>query len=207
MSQTIQGKHLPRLQLFKDILDRWVETNIRVAKSWLPYVPWWYNERALLSLFAASVWRADAIAFEEFSTEKRHPKKIKTDSPYAAGRQDLYIEIGRHMFICEAKICWSGMTLASMQPHAHIDDMLDKACSDVRRARASDGERRLGIVFAQPCIRAAKSKFMEERIGTWLKEIRKVEYSCCAWVFPSKGRYAEGGPDLLPGVAVFVREV
>ena len=206
MSQTIQGKHLPQLRQFKSVFDQWIETNIRVAKSWFPYVPWWYNERALLSFFAGSVWRANAVALEEFSTEKRYSKEAKSNSPYA-GRQDLYIEIGRHMFICEAKVCWSGMTLAKMQPSAHIDEMLDKACSDVRKVRAFDGERRLGILFARPYIRVAKSEFMEERIGTWLREIREVEYSCCAWVFPAKGRYAEGGPDLLPGVAVFMREV
>lgn len=206
MPQTIQGKHLPQLRLFKDVLDQWIETNIRVTKSWFPYVPWWYNERALLSFFAASVWRADSVAFEEFSAEKRHPKETKIGSPYT-GRQDLYIEIGRHKFMCEAKICWSGMTLANMQPHMHIDEMLNKACSDVRKARAFDGERRLGIAFARPYIRAAKREFMDERINTWLREIRRVEYSCCAWVFPLKARGVTGGRDLLPGVAVFVREV
>jgi hypothetical protein len=147
-----------------------------------------------------------SIAFEEFSTEKRHRTTAGVKSRQYDGRQDLSIEIGRYEFVCEAKICWSGMTRANMQPHLHINAVLDKACSDVCKTRFY-GEWQLGMVFARPYIRATKRVVMEERIHGWLKEIRNVEYSCCSWVFPSKGRDARDGQDLLPGVAIFIREV
>ena len=49
---------------------RWAD---KIADDWAHSrdVPWWYNERASLSVFARAVWASGEVAFEEFFEEKR----------------------------------------------------------------------------------------------------------------------------------------
>ena len=55
------------------VLREWVRLNRLLGRQWsnsIGDLPWWYNERALLSLFAGAVWRTGGYAFEEFSDLK-----------------------------------------------------------------------------------------------------------------------------------------
>ena len=208
MPEAIEGKLTPRLRPLSSVLDKWIETNTYVAKVLYPDdAPWtwWYNERALFSILAASVWQAGGIAFEEFSTEKRSKKETKHRRLYS-GRQDLFFQVGRSMFVCEGKACWSGATSASTQPQARINRLLDRACAEVRATQDVIG-RRLGVVFARPYIRQRKDGSVEDHIVDWLEKVKQVEHSCCAWVFPSRGRNFRDSRNYLPGIAVFIREV
>jgi hypothetical protein len=205
MVQAIQGKHVPELRLFARTLESWIETTTRIAKAWQPDdIPWWYNERALLSIFAGAVWLAGGIAFEEFRTEKRVPgKRTRALHP---GRQDLYIQIRKNGFLAESKILWSAASAPNAQPSVTIDKALDQACKEVRRT-PSYGERRLGIVFARPYVRWKHQESIDSHIERWLEKARQVGYACCAWVFPAESRVFGNELHILPGMAVFIREV
>ena len=206
MPRTIRGQDMRQLRIFSRVLDRWAETNIRCARAWegVEEVPWWYNERALLSVLAAAVWQERGIAFEEFRTEKRSRLKKARRGLYP-GRQDLYIRLRGKEFIAEAKRCWSGATRSGPNVATSIDNRLDAACRDIQKT-PSGGRKRLGLVFAIPYVRAHQRKSAAERIKRWLERVREVNYSCCAWVFPGRGRYAGNRPRIFPGIALFIRE-
>ena len=203
MVQAIQGKHVPDLRLFAKTLESWIETTTRIAKAWQPDdIPWWYNERALVSIFAGAVWLAGGIAFEEFRTERRVPGKRTRYS----GRQDLFIQIGKNRFLAESKILWSAASAPNAQPSVTIGKALDQACEEVQRT-PSYGERRLGIVFARPYVRWKHQELIDSHIERWLEKARQIGYSCCAWVFPAESRVFGDELNILPGMAVFIREV
>lgn len=207
MVQAIQEKHVPDLRLFARTLESWIETTTRIAKAWQPFddIPWWYNERALLSIFAGAVWLAGSIAFEEFRTEKHVPGK-RTRGTLYSGRQDLFIQIGKNGFLAESKILWSAASAPSAQPSVTIGKALDQACEEVRRT-PPHRDRRLGIVFARPYVRWKHQESIDSHIERWLEKARQVEYSCCAWVFPAESRVFGDELNIVPGMAVFIREV
>jgi len=203
MVQAIQGKHVPDLRLFAKTLESWIETTTRIARAWQPDdIPWWYNERALVSILAGAVWLAGGIAFEEFSTERRVPGKRTRYS----GRQDLFIQIGKNGFHAEGKVVWSAASAPHAQPSVTIGKALNQACEEIRRT-PTYGERRLGIVFARPHVRWKYQESIDSHIERWLEKARQVGYSCCAWVFPAETRTFGNDRHIFPGVATFIREV
>jgi hypothetical protein len=66
-------RHYCKLGLpLRTILRKWISLNERIAQDWrYKDVPWWYNERAALSIFSGGIWNSGEFAFEEFSDEKR----------------------------------------------------------------------------------------------------------------------------------------
>jgi hypothetical protein len=65
-----------------------------MAKEWLNVkdVPWWYNERASLSLFAGAVWGCHGWVFEEFGIWRKIASKRGVK--YTSGRRDIEFEVG-----------------------------------------------------------------------------------------------------------------
>jgi hypothetical protein len=209
MPNTIQGKQILQLRFLAPALDHWIKINTQVAQAWQSDgdVPWWYNERALLSMIAGAIWQTKGIAFEEYSTEKRMRSQRNNVNLYS-GRQDLFIQIGKEVLIGECKVCWSGATLRKVNPSTRINRTLDIACADIKKTKPN-GQRRIGIVFARPYIRGIHRSIVSTLVKKWIATVRDgVNYSCCAWVFPSQSRFIQGDDeDVIPGVAVFIREV
>ena len=153
MNYTIIGKRMRSLRIFNNILDAWIQLNIRYADIWKGKdkdVPWWYNERALLSVLSGAVWlQKGAMAFEEYSTIKKwKPRKGAKSKPYK-GRQDIYIRINSHEFIGEAKDVWSAATPKNMHPAKRVNAGMDRAVKAIKNTCAS-GEKRLAILFVRP---------------------------------------------------------
>jgi hypothetical protein len=208
--KTIADKR-SKLRSLNGVLDNWIKANTFIAKSWKADgdVPWWYNERASLGLLAGSAFKADGIAFEEITADKRKTSARRRKSKPYLGRTDIYLKIGNHEFIGEAKQCWSGATAMSSNPIISIEKNLSAACSDVRQTKAF-GQRRLGILFAIPYIKKSSRNKMDERIEGWIEWIQNVDCSCCAWVFPADSRHAEftrRDENLYPGIALLIRKV
>src|SRR4051794_10797989 len=92
----------PRLPFLRPLLHRWIKLNQELTRRWAhdPDVPWWYNERASVGLFAAAAWLEEGHAFEEYSGSKRKEKG------HSAGRFDLEFSVRKHEFRAEAKQCW-----------------------------------------------------------------------------------------------------
>lgn len=82
------------LRCLRPVLEKWISVNRELAVHWASAgdAPWWYNERALISVFAGAVWRTGGHAFEEYSTEKRGDRREswgRVDLEFAAGRQEF----------------------------------------------------------------------------------------------------------------------
>lgn len=188
------------ISTLEDILWEWVALTERTVRSWAPDdVPWWYNERASLSVLAGAVWRAGGTAFEEYADKKSTPGRASR-----AGRVDLHMGLGARNFILEAKQTWSGAGRGN--PATRIRRVLERAVADVRRA-PSDGDKRLAAVFAVPEIPASQQDHVDDRIDAWLEALQEVEWSLIAWVFPPSVRRLRSKRGLYPGVALLLRLV
>lgn len=75
----VRGVHGGSLRQLARALHRWLR--IMEDPVWWKDdeedAPWWYNERALLSLFAGAVWLSKGWAFEEFAAMKRQKGRVK----------------------------------------------------------------------------------------------------------------------------------
>lgn len=201
------------------ILKKWIKCNVRLAEAWKKPtneksdVPWWYGERALLSVFAGAVWTAGGLVFEEYIVNKKNKKKGGRPRNKYRDREDIYFKIGEHNFVGEAKTLIH--ELQDMNKLEDINSQINKAESDVKKTRSVDlkGKR---LAFVIPCLKIKSADFKESRVTVneyleaWLKRVKSdVDYSCCAWVFPKKFRNFRSTKykGIFPGAIIFIKEV
>jgi len=210
MVSTIKGFERGRLRSFPPIFKEWIKANSEIARAWRSAqdVPWWYNERASLSLFAGAIWRAGGFAFEEYSDEKREIKKhTRTLGSEYPGRVDLYFSWAGYDFIAESKFVWSGFSRNDSGAPKRLRDRLKRACTDIRQTHPH-GQRRLAIVFAMPYIRKPYMEDVDDRIYRWIDLLADLDATAYAWVFPACARTLRSSDkDYCPGAAVIIREI
>ena len=190
------------IRCFHPILKSWTEALERYLGCLQNEdSPWWYNERATLSSFAAAAWVAEGIALEEYSTEKgKHGEAWK-------GRCDLFLGIQGQFFGCEAKQVWCAVGRTARGGRAVVEAGLRKACGDARKLKRREG-RRLGLCFAVPYFPDRDRDHIEGHLKPWLEGLKGIEYSCIAWSFPEETRYLKSvNGYFYPGVVLVVREV
>ena len=158
MTKEITGLKLGPMKSLGRILEEW--TSLMKDSEWgKDDTPWWYNERALLSLFAGAVWKCGGWAFEEFATSKRTiAKRVKHNR--SAGRGDLMFQIGKDTFIAEAKQCWPILGYKNLSATRNLVEALHEA--RVQSSRLPSDGKKLGIVFAVPRLHESKGKDSEE---------------------------------------------
>jgi len=189
------------------ILMKWLNCIARVADSWVQFgdLPWWYNERADISILAGAVWKSGELAIEEFVSEKRRISRNTGNlSRRYTGRIDFYFSVKGQHFIAEAKDCWSGAGDESTDPTFMIGKRLESALSDIRKVK-SYGDRKLAILFAKPQL-PVKKKDAERLIRRWLKLVRTMETDAIAWYFPDNARRIKWNNRLYPGVVLLIKE-
>lgn len=200
---TIKGIQGQSLGILRPVLNEWIETNLRFVREWEDIdIPWWYNERASLSVLAGAVWTVGGLAFEEYSADKRTGQEGR---PTYQGRNDLYLSVRKQHFIAEAKYIWSGAARVGPATTTHIQQKLKQACADIRKCRLR-GHRRLGVLFAVPYIAMPHKERVKECVDEWVAATKRVDCSCCAWVFPKESRNF-GQKFICPGAAVLIQEV
>jgi hypothetical protein len=199
MSETIEGYKTPKLKALAPVLDQWVKTVKLCVSTWNGEdVPWWYGERASLSLFAGAIWRSGGLAFEEYASGKRF--KSKKVGEYK-GRADLYFELGKRGFVAEAKHAWSRARL-SIDHRSNLQKRLSTAQEDIACV-AGDGVK-LAILFTAIDIPKKHSEKVDALVKHWLRLSDKIDASAWAWIFPQSTRHI-GGDVLCPGGAVFIK--
>ena len=116
MSSSInRGLKIGPLKAMRSVLKKWQELN--EDQSWFEVgdAPWWYNERATLSLFVGAVWKCDGWAFEEFSTTKAtQTQRGKVD--HKSGRCDIQFTIGKSHFIGRSNVGLLSVAVCRTQP-------------------------------------------------------------------------------------------
>ena len=202
MTKEIAGEKLGSMKSLGGILKEWA--SLMKDSEWeINDAPWWYNERALLSLFAGAVWKCGGWAFEEFSTSKRTITK-RGKHKRRPGRGDIMFRIGRNTFIAEAKQCWPILGYKNRSAASNLTETLDKARIQSSRL-PSDGQK-MGIVFAVPRLHNSKRKDSEQILYDLESYLRSLKNTAITWVFPKEKRMLKGRDGYIyPGVVLAMR--
>lgn len=78
------------------IMDRYME----VCK---PDRPFFYNERATVSILAGGIWQSNP---KNLVLEEAWAEKTRMSGPYT-GKDDVWFQVGRQSCYAEAKQCWA----------------------------------------------------------------------------------------------------
>ena len=163
----VSPKASQKLKSLKPVFDRLVLIHQRFIQvcgddPW----PYWYAERPHIGLLAAAVWGEGGVALEEHSVKKRKERKLKR------GRNDLYINIDKTLFECEAKrvrLNLGGDTEAKALATKAFEG-LKKAIRDLKNLQDRKG---LALCFLTLEIRRSKFFKMEPKLRLLKKLVRK----------------------------------
>ena len=204
MPATIKGVLCPSLPILRPILNKWITTNIDLVRYWRTDLPWWYGERASISVLAGAAWRTGDLAFEEFGGDKKTGKKRQ---PTYSGRIDLYLKVKGQQFIAEAKYYRSTATFVRPTTAEELRIKLEEACKDIHKC-SPNGQTKLAILFATPYVAKSQKPRVDELVKAWLASMKSVECSCSARAFPRGSRYFAGRSSYFwPGAAVLIKVV
>lgn len=192
--------HYKKLKHWIPLFEEWflgIERYCRLTDEDAPY---WYNERANISLLAGAAWRCGWVALEEFSCEKKNRGQKKKP-----GRSDLWMmsDFDTEELV-ESKYRW--MALRSPKFVELAEQTIDSACRDVKKVR--DTGWPTGVAFL--CLHLPEK--YESEIDTKIREaIRKaieVPHDAIAWCFPRSTRKLtmDGGKRLFPGIILIARK-
>lgn len=188
-----------------------IEEFVVVDKKDRKDVPWWYNERASLSLFAGAVWLKDGWAFEEYSTQKRLAKWKKRGKTHP-GRCDIQFGLSdRITFVAEAKQAWPTIRHRKESGISTVKAYLKEAQNDSSKLPDKEGTK-LGMVFVVPRIlrsrrKQLKGKQIDEILKSFLKQLSKIKNATMVWVFPKKTRmlFYRGDDYCYPGIVLLIQ--
>ncbi len=193
----IVGKHKHGID-FEKILNEWIECTKRYVDFWdgddLPY---WYNERANVSVLAGAAWRAGFIALEEYQIVKESSEKeCKT------GRNDLYLSDRENDIYIEAKVLFPEIdSLNIFAQSGAVKEKRDQAVSDASKIK--DESNLVGAVFVVPYLNDKSNS--ENRICSFIAEIEKYDVPIKAWCFSKEWQKAKSHNDRhYPGVALLL---
>jgi hypothetical protein len=195
----MKSKYICSLEL-KLVLHHWINANCSVAKLWeWKDCPWWCGEVSAVSLFAAAVWMAGGTAIAEYES----PKVFKGDD--YKGRCDLYFFFSNEHYLAEAKYCFPLISKQSESAIMTVESNLAEACENVQCVEI-DGEKRLGINFAVPCLPPSEGD-VDTCLLHFQKDLQRLGFAHLAWVFPPKARKLKAKDDYIhPGIAILIRE-
>lgn len=165
--------------------------------------PYYYNERANVSVLAGAAWRSGWIALEEFQSEKGYRNKAKTN-----GRTDLYFASESSEELIEAKFKW--ICMGSIEMERLIQETMDDATSDAKRTRAnSTSVKAIGVGFFPVYKKYSDKHDYDELIDQTITEIAKLDYHVMGWCFPPEMRdhVSEDSENLLPGIIMLARNI
>ena len=136
------------IHLWKPLFQKWTEfveryVNINNGGD----APYWYNERASLSLLTGSAWDLGYIALDEFSTQK--VKNEPEEKGY--GRCDAWISTETHEISIEAKQLHQLVSVNKLDVAARqVGASLKLAYTDATKLTYKNGAR-AGVSFCSPC--------------------------------------------------------
>lgn len=196
------------LPTFGPIFARWLHLQQRyLDRCELCDATWIYNERASLSVLAASAWGAGGIALEEFSAEKRAASRRGSKASVntnAYGRCDLFVSIRNQDFLIEAKPSWPSLR---SEAKLRISEALSAAVRDVRRNSAYRGAKRLGAVLIAPHVPRSDVKNSGALVEAFLQDLASMEGCAAAWFFPKSTRtfLVTTDGNSYPGAAILMK--
>jgi hypothetical protein len=155
----------PALTTMFSIMDRYIEKFDRKGQMDRPY---FYNERATLSVFAGAIWRSHPsnLVLEEYCAEKTWP------GGRYKGRFDIWFAIENQSCYAEAKQSWPAVSAFDAEEGQEIINLL-RAEADVSQDNVRDDLKKgsvdhaLSIVFVTPLIPKRKRTKAESSFATF----------------------------------------
>ncbi|MEE4075164.1 hypothetical protein V2I49_07450 [Pseudomonas viridiflava] len=207
------------------LLSAWIKAVERYTKAFKDN-PWWYNERASLSVLAGAAWTIkDWFALEEFSTLKRLRKLTPgvDEGDLRIGRCDLFICNPNESFAIEAKQALQSIGLKS-DGESYMNRAVKGAWDDSGDLGSWEAGRRFGVTFVVPTIplnevQAGPGKRVqicpakvEAALSRWLTDepdfagwsLKPTQF---AYIFPNVGNQDYvSGHRYYPGIVVILEE-
>lgn len=187
----------------RPILEKWILVQDKYIKEVEDY-PWWYNERASISFLAASAWKSNNIALEEYCTRKGiHKNKMKN------GRCDIYFACGKERFAGEAKQSW---IYSGSRSKKSIKDKLNDGLEDAKRCARKlhkvEG-RRLAICFAIPYVPRDEKKNINNLMRDFVEALDQSDATSYAYYLLTNNFDSCDGEDgyYYPGNAILIKEI
>ncbi|MDE8756762.1 hypothetical protein PZA22_19965 [Pectobacterium polaris] len=166
----------------ESLLSAWVKAIVRYTSANEYDNPWWYNERASLSVLAGAAWTLkNWLALEEFSTLKRHRTlEPGVDSgSLRHGRCDLFVQSPNTSFAIEAKQTVQSIGARS-DGYTFANRAMRKAWADSGDLNNREAYRRFAVTFIVPYIPTSEVLIKEDDEGRVCP--RKVERAIKDWL-------------------------
>lgn len=182
-AKIIEGIHVQRSDKeLENLLIAWVKAIRRYTSANEYDNPWWYNERASLSVLAGAAWTLkNWLALEEFSTLKRHRTlESGVDSgSLRPGRCDLFLQSPSSSFAIEAKQTVQSIGARS-DGYTFVNRAIRKAWGDSGDLSSREAYRRFAVTFIVPYI--PTSEVLRKEDGEGKVCPKKVELAIKGWL-------------------------
>jgi len=189
----------PDYEFLTPVISEWIACIDKYAR-WHDGgdLPYWYNERANVSVLTGAAWRANFVALEEYQVDK-----FKETAPNgkSLGRNDLYLSSEEESLCIEAKVCYPNMANTA-ESKTCIEAAIGVASSDAKNLRG-DVEEKLGAVFVVPY--SENKVATNEQTNAFIAAVGGFQSPIKAWCFPSNAQKIVGKYDrYCPGVALLI---
>ncbi len=154
------------------ILNNWIKVHKKYMEECKGDNAYNYNERASLSMLAASIWISKGIAIEEYRSEKRHLEK------FYSGRVDLWFQIEDFYCVVESKQIMKRLVKNNIGSiTVKINNKLEEARSDVIGSMHNE-KNGYAVVFFTPSILVKKPIDFNDI----LNQVKNTDFDFIAYV-------------------------
>ena len=189
----------PTLCVIKPILETWIQKLSNFQPHENITFPYWYNERANISILASVATINDWQVLEEF-----HQQKVGYNGNDSKGRLDLWIYKNSESFFIEAKQDWPSLS-NRIYPNA-ISWSMDHSIEDTKRLKTKN-HRWLAISFLVPRIIPSRLNQLNSRIDQLLKMAKDHNHDFYAWSFLDRNLSAKDDKYIYPGILLVGHEI
>lgn len=183
----------PKLEFLRPVLECWFECIDRYnAVRGDNESPYWFDERANLSLLSAAAWMAEMVTLEQTPTKKQIEEGERN------GRADLFIASKEERAYLQATQRWPRVN------NLNLTQALLDVVSDAKKiSYASD--LKLGCLFVAP--QKTQHSPTPEELQDMVDDLQKEHTCAVAWYFPYPYRklHNEAG-NYHPGIALLLKE-
>ena len=189
---------------WSSIMEEWmlaIERYTRIMNG--NDAPYYYNERANVSVLAGAAWRSGWIALEEFQSKKGYRNKAKKN-----GRADLYFANDTSEELIEAKFRWICMGSDNLAPM--VKETMELAIDDVKKTRANENDlKAIGVGFFPLYKKYSSIEDLDKLIEQTIFEFEKQDYHAIGWCFPPEMRnyVSEKEGNVAPGVILVAKNI
>ena len=171
----------------RQLLDGWIEATTKYCDAMEGReAPFFFNERANISMLAAACWLKGGIALEEYSAPKFAEERDSN------GRCDLYVFLAGENIEIEAKSVKRRLPVNAASLALHLRTKLDEAIEDAKKLPPQKSFRRAACAFYALRVEAsryASREQLEEKFAGELSRYKEglmalEQCSAVAWCVP-----------------------